>query len=249
MIDYIKLIQWNIWVKENPENISKFLKETDADIICAQELIKDSKKNLDVAKYLAKELGFEYFYHDGETWDNRQEKEAQGNAIFSRFPIVNTNYIYVQQPKHNPINASSEGRVYIEATIKVDGKELIVGTTHLSYSDRFVITDQRKKEVDVLLSILKDKKSNYIFAGDLNSASDSYTISEIEKLLLHSGPAYTQKSWTTKPFEYKGFQEYDLNWRLDYVFNSKDISIIDSEILACPYSDHLPVQIKIKIKE
>lgn len=60
----IQLMQWNIWYKEKPENIFNFLKKADADIICAQELIKDSGVNLDGAKYIAKTLGFEYYHHD-----------------------------------------------------------------------------------------------------------------------------------------------------------------------------------------
>jgi endonuclease/exonuclease/phosphatase family metal-dependent hydrolase len=231
----IKLIQWNVWFKEKPENIADFLKEADADIICAQELIKDSRINLDVAKYVAEKLGFEYYYHVGVTWDNRPDKVAQGNAIFSRYPLDDSHYFYVQQPKHNPIDSSHEGRVYIEVVIKIGDKEVTVGTTHLSNSDQFMITAERKNEIDILSDILKEREDNYIFTGDLNSLPDSYTIFQIDKILSRSGPAYDQKS-----------KKNGLNHRLDYIYNSNDINIIDSKILECPYSDHLPVQIRFK---
>lgn len=148
----------------------------------------------------------------------------------------------MQSPKHNPPDHSHEGRVYIEIMVRINDKKLTVGTTHLSYSDHFMITDQKKNEIDTLLDILKKRKGRYIFAGDLNSLPDSYTVSQLEKILSHSEPAYSQNSWTTKPFKYEGFCENKLNRRLDYIYNSKDINIVDSEILECPYSDHLPIQ-------
>lgn len=76
--------------------------------------MRDSRKNIDVARYISKKLGFEYCYHDGDTWDNNDEKEALGNAIFSRFPITAKNHIFIQQPKHNTPDASNEGQVYVE---------------------------------------------------------------------------------------------------------------------------------------
>ncbi|MCK5475905.1 MAG: endonuclease/exonuclease/phosphatase family protein [Candidatus Pacebacteria bacterium] len=243
----IKLIQWNIWSREKPENIVSFLKKSKADVICTQEIIRDSRKNIDVARYISKKLGFEYYYHNGDTWDNNDEKEALGNAIFSRFPITAKNYIFVQQPRHNPPSSSDEGRVYVEIKINVRNKILTIGTTHLSYSHQFKITKQRKEEIDVLISIIKQRKGHYLFAGDLNSVPNSYTITQLEKLFLHSGPDYGHKSWTTKPFEYEGFKENNLNWRLDYIFNTQDLCVYESKILDSQYSDHLPLQVKIKI--
>ena len=154
----IKILQWNIWFRESPKNIVNFLKESGADVICAQEIMWDSRKNLNVAEYISENLSFEYFYRDGSTWDNCPEREALGNAIFSRFPIIDSNYVYLQQPKHNLPDASSEGRVYLEVKIDAGNKVLTVGTTHLSYSYQFEITDQRKDEVDTLLDVPKRKK-------------------------------------------------------------------------------------------
>ena len=170
-----------------------------------------------------------------------------GNAIFSRFPVVTKNHTFIQQPKHNTPDASNEGRVYVEIKINIKNKILTVGTTHLSYSHKFKITDQRKNEIDALINIIRKQKSHYLFAGDLNSVPGSYATTQLEKLLLHSGPDYNYKSWTTKQFEYEGFKENNLNWRLDYVFNTQDIHVCESKILGCQYSDHLPLQVKIKI--
>ena len=66
---------------------------------------------------------------------------------------------------------------------------------------------------------------------------------------MNLGPDYHEKTWTTKPFSYNGFSENSLNWRLDFVFGTKDIKVISSEIIKTDLSDHLPILIKIEISE
>lgn len=242
----IKILQWNVWDKENPNYIAKQIKRLDVDIVCAQELIQEFKKKIDTAKYIARKIGYDYFFKEADTWSNRVEKETQGNAIFSRLPIVSKLYQYLQKPKHNPPDASHEGRVYLELGIKWNSQILTIGTAHLSYSHRFVITKHRKKEINNLVDIIKSKKSNYIFAGDLNSTPDSYTINKLTEYLKNAGPNFNKKSWTTKPFDYEGFKENELNWRLDYIFVTKDIVVKKAKIIKTPYSDHLPILIEIE---
>lgn len=124
---------------------------------------------------------------------------------------------------------------------------LIVGTTHLSYTREFQTTDAKKKESDTLVNLLKNKKGNFIFMGDLNAPKASYTVQEIEKYLVNLGPELNQNTWTTKPFDYLGFREDKLHWRLDHVFGTKDIDVISSKIITTEYSDHLPILTTIRI--
>lgn len=243
----IKVLQWNIWVKENPDNIVKELKKINADIVCAQELIQDSKTKFDIAKYIAEKLNYHYFYKTADTWDNRDEKNAQGNVIFSKYPIIDTLHKHIQKPKHNPPDASHEGRVYIETKIKIKKKIMQIGTTHLSYSHKFDIDKQRKEEADVLFEIIKNKNKNYILAGDFNAVPDSYVIKKLEKIFVNAGPDFKEKTWPTKPFNYHGFQENKLNWRIDYIFINNDVKVINSKIIKTLYSDHLPILTEIEI--
>jgi len=241
----MKILQWNVWFKESPKNIAEQIKKLDVDVICAQELIQDSRKGIDTAKEIASLIGYEYYYKEADTWDNRDDKENQGNAIFSRFPIVKKSFKYVQEPKHNPPDATREGRVYIETTVKVGELLLDIGNVHLSYSHRFEITPHRKKEINNLISIIFKKKSRYLLCGDFNSSPDSYTIEQLDKYLTNAGPGLKENSWTTKPFNYDGFIENDLNWRLDYIYKTNDTDVISSKIINTKYSDHLPILVEI----
>ena len=102
----------------------------------------------------------------------------------------------------------------------------------------FVATNEQSPET---------KKRNFVFTGDLNAPPGTPTIDKVSEHLANVGPDFTEKTWTTKPFSYDGFEEMKLNWRLDYIFATKDIETISTEVLKTAYSDHLPVQAKIKV--
>lgn len=247
----IKILQWNVLYKEAPERIASAISAINPDIICGQELMQRLGSNpiIDSARQVAEQIGYQYIYQIADTWTGRADKENQGNAIFSKFPIKSSSFIYLQTPKQNPPDPEHEGRVYLEVELDIHGKTLTVGTTHLSYSHQFQVTDHRKKEINNLLEILGKKQESFIFTGDLNSVPDSYTLQEIQKIehFQSPGPSFDQKTWTTKPFDYRGFKEDKLNWRLDYVFATQDIQVVSSKIVETSVSDHLPILLEIEI--
>lgn len=238
----MRILQWNIWYQEKIENILKTLKEVHADVVCLQELTVGHERNnrVDTPKFIADGLGFNYFYKAAEI----EDYGSYGNGIFSRYPIVNTDFVFIQEPEPGSNDYSKEGRVYVEATIAADGETYAIGTVHMSYTDRFAPTPAKTKETDELLKILGTKKSKYILTGDFNALPDSYTISRVQNVLKNAGPDFEAKTWTTKPFSYNGFEANTLDWRLDYVFVKPDVAIKSSRVVDTEYSDHLPIVIE-----
>ena len=137
-----RLLQWNIWNKEDIDNIIKELKRIKADIVCIQELAIKDDNDIKIRKL--KEV-YPYFYY--EKADTFLDGYSQCNTILSKYPLYDKNYTYVQKPTDNKNDYSKEGRVYVEAKVKVNNKELTIGTTHLSYTDRFKETKFKDKEV------------------------------------------------------------------------------------------------------
>jgi len=244
----VRLLQWNVLRGEDPDKIVSVIKKINPAIITAQELIQNTELNADVAKYIAHELSLNYYFHAADTWlPAKNGKTSQGNAVFSKFPILTNNYQYLSKPHHNPKDANFEGRVYVEVSIRINSKKVYFGTTHLSFSPGFVITDKRKKEIDNLIELIKNRR-RFCFSGDLNSHSDSYTIDELKKYLVNAGPDLKQPTWTTRPFDYHGqFKEDKLRWRLDYVFCTPDIKVKSSKIISTTVSDHLPILVEFEI--
>ncbi len=240
----LKFLQWNIWYKEDIHSVIELIKELDPDIICLQELAVNCVNNPGIsntAEYITEKTGLNYYFEEAQRWEGDEEMDAIGNGIFSKYPITNKFAKHVQQPTKDYSDYAHEGRIYVECDIEIDSRILTVGTAHLSYTHKFIITNEKRKEVDNLLTIIAEKKKSYIFSGDLNSAPESYTVTEISKLLSSCGPNFSKNTWTTKPFEHKGFKADTLEWRLDYVFASKDLKCESSKIIKTDISDHLPI--------
>lgn len=239
-------MQWNIWYKQDIKDIASFLLKNKADIICLQELMYNysGQDVANTAKYLAETLSYNYYDKSiaigGETWQ-------QGSGIFTSFPIVKQSYVWINEPVGPVESYDNEHRAYVETVLDTGKALLTVGTTHMSYTDRYMQTKRKQQETDRLIEIIKSKNSNYILTGDFNSEPDSYTIQQVAKYLRNVGPAFVEKTWSTKPFSYNGFNTDELLWRLDYIFASNELKVSDARILNTGYSDHLPIFAKLKI--
>lgn len=245
MTKTISLLQWNIWYKQPIASVISAIKTWNPDIICVQECIEFQNQN--TADQIAEGLGYHHVYSPAQHWQNSDTKDEQGNAIFSRFPIISSHSTFVQSEREQPKDGSDEGRTYLEAEIQIEDTTLTVGTTHLSYSPHFEYTPKRAAEADELIALLKDKKKHFMFTGDLNSPPSSPIFEAICQTLKHVGPDLGQPTWPTKPFDYHGWQEDQLRWRIDYAFATPDITIESAEIISTDVSDHLPILTTLSI--
>lgn len=234
----ISLLQWNIWFKEDIDNIITELKRINADIVTIQELciFENDKSNLEKLNLI-----YPFVYYEiADTLENR----SQGNAILSKYPFLRKSAKYVQEPTENKDDFSKEGRIYLEATIDIYNKLLIIGTTHLSYTHNFNETELKNREIEKLISYIENHKSNYILSGDLNAKQNSNYVEKISKYLVHHN---TTNTWTTKPFSYNGFEEDKLNWKLDYIFTTQEVNVLETNVVETKYSDHLPILVDIEL--
>lgn len=243
----MKVLQWNIWYREDIENILKTIREIDPDIVCLQELVADrtlSDPKADRPRYIAEGLGFGYFFKSAQDEISDGRRQKFGNAIFSRYPMLDSHFHYIQDPQEpdgQALDYSKEGRVCIEVVLDIDGKRVTVATTHMSYSDRFLPNPAKVAEDERLLEILRNRDGNFIFTGDLNVPPESDIVTKISGILRHAGPEFSWKTWTTKPFSYNGFEVSALDYRLDYCFVSPDMAVKSAVAVDTPYSDHLPL--------
>lgn len=243
----LSVLQWNVWFREKADNIVRFIRETDADIVCLQELTRDSADN--PGRDIVAEIGTLGYYtaYEATRISYGDTYIHMGDGIFSKFPIINQRHVYVQHEDLSSLNSQTEDRLYVEAELDINNHAFTIGTVHLSYVSEFFVDADKKKEVDALLAAIQKNKEKFILTGDLNSTPDTYTVQELEKLLASAGPNYKQATWTTKPFSYDGFEASTLDWRLDYVFTTPDIKVLDSKILPTDYSDHLPILATIEV--
>lgn len=244
------VLQWNTWYKENPDNIISVLQSVDADIICLQELTQHQKEHnyIDVPKYLAHKTNSFLHFQVAQEWPSAKGIETIGNAILSRHELINKSYEYVQKPEKETTNDySKEGRVVVFTTVDLGQIQIEVATTHLSYVHRFDETKQKLAEEDKLMELVLQKKENFILTGDFNVTEKSALIQKLTTQFKHTGPNFRQKTWTTKPFSYQGFEANKLNWRLDYVFCTNNLTVNSAKIIQTEFSDHLPILVEFEL--
>jgi endonuclease/exonuclease/phosphatase family metal-dependent hydrolase len=249
-METVKILQWNVWYYEKYQNLVEFIKKTDADIVCCQELtvnFKEANPGIDVAAEIAKACNYNYYFQPVTTYNDHGEEVKQGNGIFSRFPILENNFKYIQRADPKIKSYDTEDRAYVEIVADVNGKHLRIGTVHLSYSTAFTMTDKRLAEAENLYKAVQGNHAGFILAADLNAGSDSRIVNRLEELFIHADPNTERPTWPTKPFSYEGFEVNKLDWRLDYIFVTEDINIIENKIIDTSYSDHLPILAEIQI--
>jgi len=246
----ITFLQWNIWYDEDIQKVASFLLDNKADIICLQELSYNNPEQAhpDGPPYIAEQLGYTYYVKKLHPYEVQGQTVTTANGIFSKYPIKSCRFIWVNEPT-GVGGFADEYRAYLEVVLDIEGKEVTVGTVHMSYTDRFQVTERKHQETDKLVAELKKQKSNFIFSGDLNVTPDSYTVKSINELLNNAGPPINEKTWTTKPFSYNGFEETKRKWRLDYIFTSKDVRVLKAKIEETSASDHLPISATVRFSK
>ena len=122
-----------------------------------------------------------------------------------------------------PKDAYYETRSMINAKINIDDKQYNVFVSHfgLAKTEQINAINTLKENINGLDSV--------IFMGDLNMEPNNDNIKEISKLL---------NTYNTVK---KSFPSNDPKIRIDYIFLSRDIKCLKSEVLDVVFSDHLPV--------
>lgn len=247
----VKVLQRNVWFKERAENLVQIMKKYNPDIICCQEVTQGSWFNdkRDVAQFIAQELSYNYFYSRAHKYEYphtpKWESNFWWNAIFTRFQIKDSFDFALINPDDSQ-DYPYERRTCAVAKIQAWENILTIATAHKSYSSRFSEDEDKIDETKKLINFFKEN-DNIIFTWDLNLTPDTKSIKMIEKELQNCWPDYEQSTWTTKPFSFVWFEETELNWRLDYVFASKNLKVISSEIISTDFSDHLPILVEFDI--
>ena len=148
------------------ENVSKVIKDLDADILALQEI--ESKKALDAL--LKKNRNYPYSIF------TKNKNSAIGLALLSKFPIVSRDNIIVDK-------YDKYARDILKVTLSVENKPFIIYVNHwrskkAKESQRIKYALALKKEIETL-----PLNSDYVILGDLNSNYNEYQTFKYDKKL------------------------------------------------------------------
>lgn len=226
------------WI-EDPnlkENMSKFIAEKNPDILCMQEYRTDDAINLRIFPYKHIELS--------------GDKVKNGQAIYTKFPIINSGSIEFPHTSNNAIfvdvvKGVDTIRVYnvhlqssgidptVEKLAKEDSENLFKRV-----SSTFKMQQSQTEQF-----LVHKNKSPYktIISGDFNNTAYSYVYKEIKgdmkDAFKRAGNGFG------RTFDFKFFPV-----RIDFVLVDDTFEINAFKTFDVKYSDHYPVMAKVKVK-
>jgi endonuclease/exonuclease/phosphatase family metal-dependent hydrolase len=229
----LRILSWNIWFDGNLDKVNSFLENNNADIIGLQEVMQVGGV-LQLSKKFIEELGYKYIYAPVFKIQKNGSKVDVGNAIFSKYPILNSKI-------HNL--SKTDNRLAVETTIQIANRQVHVFSTHLIHTHQ-----QRSKvqeeQADNLISILPNE--NIILMGDFNALPDSEAIQRISAVLRNADPQLLP-TWSVYPEGCEVCLPQGILYKLDNIFTTKDIQVTSYQVENSDASDHLPISAIIEI--
>jgi endonuclease/exonuclease/phosphatase family metal-dependent hydrolase len=250
--DVLRVAHWNVarfveWKRNNNKGsqmrlkMMDLIKEQNADVLCLQEFFTSTDpvyyNNLN---HVLKELGYPYYYF---SYDNDGYRQWVGQAIFSRYPIVDSGLIRYPEP------AMPEALIHTDIVFNSDTVRLY--TTHLQTIESIKKTEEeavknsrgifsklkrgvinRSGQADIVKETISSSPYPYILTGDFNDVPNSYSYSTIKGNDLQD--AFLMKGFGVG----KTFSYIAPTLRIDYILTTKDFSIRQFNRIIKNYSDH-----------
>jgi endonuclease/exonuclease/phosphatase family metal-dependent hydrolase len=264
---YVRLMTYNVhqfkpYGSNNDEptknQIIEVVKKENPDVVCFQEYYTRYKGAFDTTDSLKKMLKAPYYYFVPSV---KNDYEAYGLAIFSKYPIKNKGSIL--------FNSTYRGNESIYVDIEVENQLLRIYNVHFQsisfdkqdYQYLDMVTKEmnteiksskriasmlktaflkRSEQVDIMKENLQACTIPYVIAGDFNDTPASYAVTQITKSLNN---AFTKKG--------QGFgKTYNgkfPNFQIDYIATTKEFDVINYHITKAKLSDHFPVRSDLRL--
>lgn len=238
------------------DNILQFLKREDPDVFCLQEVYNGQTVTLpqyyQSINILQSAFPF-YKYHFAPEFLSItiEGKIDVGNAIFSRYPIIegsshffNVSYGEYPQvsPNHDyskhPCNLQYCSIVFANSKVNLYNVHGVWGTDGSDNKDRLHMSK-------IIVDQIKGKK-NTILLGDFNVQPETKTIKNIER---HLENVFKDEIQTSFNLAHKDLQKYPgyATAVVDMFFISKDMKLISKRVSSDDVSDHVPLICELEI--
>ena len=242
-----KLVNLNIWIGGKLfDSAIDFLSKENPDILTLQEafngLGNELPENERTIEILKKELGYKYSFFSKCFMDEATKgKVDRGNAILSRFPIINTNDVFYDRPygmysENRPQDFPILPRTIQHAEIQVNNKTVNVFNTQGIWGLDGDDNKRRLRMSKIILAQVKGK-DNVILAGDFNVKPNTKTINNIEELFINVFKDELKTTFNMKRKTNPGYATAVV----DMIFISKNIEVVNHTCPQVDVSDHFPL--------
>lgn len=249
-----KVIQVNIFKGKYLDSLVDFLKKEDADFVTMQEVSANAAnyhkdKTLDLFEFIKEKLHMDGAFFNMVEFSDAPDA-AVGNAVLSKYPIINSKKIVMNQYKPITLATYDEPKYFpyftrsmVDATIDMGQKQIHVLSTHGAWTAPPTDTPEVLRQAKIIADYLRDLGEPFIVGADMNTTPDKQVIKIIENVavnMITGSPVL----FTTHPTMHKIAPR---KLSVDYVFTSKEFKRISIEAPVVVVSDHLPVVAELEI--
>lgn len=234
------------WIERDnvPENILEFINNNNPDVLCIQEY--SNSANIDLKIYPHK-----YIFMDGN-------QIKTGQAIFSKFPIINQGNITFPNSSNNFVFADIKKGKDILRVYNMHLQSIKISPDVNEINDNIDVINQNKSQLlfkriskafiqqQQQAQLIKDHKNDcpypIILCGDMNNSAFSYVYRNVKGNLNDSFEEAGVGFGATYKFRY-----YPA--RIDYIFADPKMTIKKFESFSdFENSDHYPIMAKLSLE-
>ncbi len=204
------------------EIMANAIRQISPDIVGLQEMRNrgESHKYAEQVRILSELSDFEHFFFaEAIKFDG---VNPYGNGLLSKYPILRTEVIPIPEPIPHRYNGYYEARCLLKAYLSED---ITVLVCHFGLNP-----DEAEAAVKVVLENIEDKRC--IFMGDLNLTPESPLLLPIRERMNDASSVFKTPLLS--------FPSDDPICKIDYIFVSPDIAILEADIPPIVASDHRP---------
>lgn len=149
-------------------------------------------------------------------------KNPYGNALLSRYPLKSVETILVPDPEPKAYDGYYETRCLLKAKLE---NGLTVLVIHFGLNP-----DEQENAVQTILANLEDEKC--ILMGDFNVVPDDKVLLPIRERMVDTAEFFDAPKLS--------FPSDNPTVKIDYIFVSKDIQVVEADVPAIVAADHRP---------
>lgn len=247
----ITILTLNIWQGGLQfDHALRFIHQVKPDILCLQEVFNghdaSSPRNYRTIEVLSEELPeYSIAFAPAFLCVTAYGKFDQGNAIFSRFPIVHEDFAWLNHPygeyEEYPADKdwTKDPKNIQYCQVKISTEILNIFNVHGVWDMKGDDTPARLKMSEVIIDQVKGKDKVFL-SGDFNVRPNTQTIRHIEEYLRNVSDPGRETSFNLKFKDLKVSPGY-ATAVVDFVFVSDDLQVISCESPQVDASDHLPI--------
>ncbi len=220
--------------EKNPDSdaskiIGDILSTENPDVLCVQEYYKPNT------------IDFSAFPHQFIHF--KSDKAKLGHAIFSKYPIINTGGFDFEETYNNTLYADIvKGKDTIRIySIHLQSLGIIPRVSFLQNTDNERLRkrvssafEKQQSQVETILAHKKQTTHPVLICGDLNNTPFSYSYRKLKEDMQDAFRKRGNGLGTTFKFE-----QYPM--RIDYIFASETLEVINFNTMTETFSDHYAV--------